>query len=477
MSGEGISLNIEEVLHSTIKKYGMLKEGDGIVVGVSGGPDSIALFHLLYRFKEYYGIKLVVAHLNHNFRPGDAEREAEYVEKFCECRNIPCIVEFCDVPSMARRESLSAEQAGRKARYSFFNKVMKHKNYNKIAVAHNQNDQVETVLMRFIRGSGMEGLGGIHPVRDNIIRPLLEISRPMIDEYCKEYNLNPALDKSNLEPVYTRNRIRLELLPYLKKEYNKNIDRTICNTAYILREENCFLNEVALEKFNQLFITDDKNKLVLDLNGLNSLNDIFLRRVLRLAVERLKGDKNNLEYGHIQNLCRLVKSGRTGSRVHLPEGLTAKLSYGKFFLCGEDDKIMSIDNVYHIEIPGITPIDELGGILEAEILTKDDYKGNGNKRKKYAACFDLNKTGKDLFLRKRKEGDKFKPLGMKGTKKLKDFFIDLKIPREERDTIPIIHNCEAIIWIMGYRICDEFKIDANTRTILKLSFKHVDEEE
>jgi len=477
MSGEGILLKIEDIFHNTIDKYKMLKKGDAVVVGLSGGPDSIALFHLLYRFKDYYDINLITAHLNHNFRPGDAEKDAEYVKEFCKCRNIPCIIEFCDVPALAKKEGLSGEQAGRKARYSFFNRVMKDNGCNRIAIAHNQNDQVETVLMRLIRGSGMEGLTGIHHVRGNIIRPLLEIPRKMIDEYCGQHDLNPVIDKTNLKPVYERNKIRLELLPYLRSKFNKNIDRIIIDTAYILKDENNYLNEVAFMNFQEVLISSEENGLILDLRGLNKLHDALLRRVLRLAVEKLKGNKNNLEYTHIDALYSMLKRGHTGKRIHLPGKITASLSYGKLLLTTGNNVIKTIDNIYYLKIPGVTPIDELRGVLEAAILTKDDYKNEREAAERLTAYFDFYKTGEQIVLRKRKSGDKFKPLGMEGSKKLKDFFIDLKIPREERNVIPVIHNGEAIIWVMGYRICDDFKIDASTRTILKLSFKRLYEEE
>lgn len=472
-------MKIEDVFHRTVKEYGMLQKGDGVVVGVSGGPDSIALLHLLYRFKEHYGIELVAAHLNHNFRPGEAEKEAEYVKEFCVQRDIPCIVEFCDVPRMAEEEGLSMEQAGRKARYSFFNRVMDQKGFNKIATGHNLNDQVETVLMKFIRGAGMEGLAGIHPVRGNIIRPFLEVPRLLIERYCEEHRLNPAIDKSNLSPIYHRNKVRLQLLPLLREQYNKNIENVIISTAQILRDENDYLNRAALEELEGAVISYERDELVLDLEVLRRLHIAILRRVLRQAVRKLKGNTLNIEYSHIKALCSVIHTGAPGSQVQMPEGMTASLSYNRLIITTRRFENKAINNIYRIEVPGITYVDETRGLVEAKVLTKEEYLQEREiyKDNRLIAYFDLSKTGEDLIIRGRKDGDRFRPLGMKGTKKLKDFFIDLKIPRHQRDSIPIIEGKGAIIWVAGYRIGEDFKVDENTDRVLKLHYKLSNEEE
>ncbi len=471
MNGEVDVLVIEDIFHETVNKYRMLDKGDGVVVALSGGPDSMALFHLLYRFKDCYGINLITVHLNHNFRPGEAEKEAEYVRRVSEARRIPCIIESCDVPTMARRGNLSWEQAGRKARYEFFNRVMADMNYNRIAVAHNHNDQAETVVMRFIRGSGMEGLGGIHPVRGNIIRPLIEVPRRLIEEYCRAHNLNPVIDRSNMEPVYTRNKIRLELLPYLRKEYNENIDGVVCDTAYLLRDENDFLSRIASQNFREALLSGGKNRLVMDLNKLNGFHDALLRRVLRLAVEKLKGDKTDIAFKHIQDIICLVKAGKTGACIHLPHGIRAETGYGKFFITSGEDVTQSIDRIYELRVPGETFIDELGSVVEATILTQEDYCKEKGSRDRFTAYLDFDKTGEYLYLRGRKAGDRFKPLGMKGTRKIKDFFIDLKIPRRERDAVPLIQNSRDIVWVTGLRINEDYKIDGSTVNILRLGYR------
>jgi tRNA(Ile)-lysidine synthase len=471
-------MKVIDVFQRAIREYNMLRSGDRVVVGVSGGPDSITLLHLLYKFRDYYDIDILAAHLNHNFRPGDAEKDAEYVERFCRRIGIPCIVEFCDVPAMAKRENLSPEQAGRKARYDLFYRVMRERGYNKIAVAHNRDDQVETVLMRFIRGSGVEGLGGIHPVRGCIIRPLLDVPRSAIEEYCKEHKLEPVTDYSNFKPVYTRNKLRLEFIPYIRREYNPNIDRVIADTAQILRQENEYIHEVTERRFRELIRKKEENRLVFDIEGLKSLHGALLRRVLRMGVEKLKGDITDIAHSHIESLFNLVQSGETGRIIDLPGSLIGGISYGEFFLSAGKQDAESIDKVYSLKIPGTTVIGEINGVIEAEIITVSDYLRDKENIDGTFAFFDYEKTGDKLFITKREYGDRFKPLGMKGTKKLKDFLIDLKVPKDKRDAIPIVRNQKGIVWVAGYRMDEDYKIDFNTRKVLKLRYhKRFAEEE
>jgi len=463
-------LKAEDIFHATVKKYQMIQRGDRIVVGVSGGPDSITLLNLLYRYSEFYQIRLICAHLNHNFRPGDAEKDAEYVKEFCRARHIPCVAEFVDVPDMAAKGGLSSEQAGRKARYGLFNRVLNENKFNKIAVAHNMEDQVETVLMRLIRGAGTEGLGGIRPVRGNIIRPLLETPRALIEEYCVKNRLNPVTDKSNFQPVYYRNKIRLELLPYIKANYNGGIERALLDMAQILRQENDYLDGACRKIFKEYVSEAETGRLEFRREDLMGLHNAVRRRVLRMGVEYLKGNTDNLEFGHIEQVCALLESGKTGKRINLPRGLVAGIEYGKVFLDDKQDSKKALDGVYRLVIPGTTRLHEINGIIEADIIGVDRYvkqKDCDNN----TAFMDFEITGRNLMASKRKEGEKFIPLGMKGTKKLKDLFIDAKVPREKRDCIPIIRNEHGIVWVAGHRIDDKYRINKSTGQVLKLEYR------
>ncbi|MBA1334610.1 MAG: tRNA(Ile)-lysidine synthetase [Firmicutes bacterium] len=464
-------MKIEDAFIKAIEEYEMLKSGDRVVVGVSGGPDSITLLHLLHRYRNHFGIDILAVHLNHNFRPGDAERDAEYVRTFCDRIGIPSIIEFCDVPAMAKNENLSPEQAGRRARYDLFYRVMEERNFNKIAVAHNRDDQVETVLMRLIRGSGVEGLGGIQPVRGCIIRPLIDIPRYAIEDYCKKQSLKPVIDLSNFKPVYTRNKIRLELIPYLKQEFNPGIDRVLVDTANILRCENEYFQKITLDEFKGLLTGERTNRIAFDAYRLSELHDAILRRILRMAVEKISGSTDNISYTHIEAMYNLVKANKTGTQISLPGSITAGVSYGEFYLSREERvRHDTIDKIYTLNIPGTVTIDETGCKINAVLIPVKEYKRIKNTADRKRVFVDFGKTGGNIVVTGRRDGDRFVPLGMKGTKKLKDFFIDNKVPREKRDSIPIVRNDKGIIWVTGYRIDDGCKIDSATDEVLMLEY-------
>jgi tRNA(Ile)-lysidine synthase len=467
----GIGLNIEDVFNKTIGEYNMLEPGDKVVAGVSGGPDSIAMLHLLYRFRDLYQIEITAAHLNHNFRPGFAERDAEFVKDFCNRIGIPCVIEFCDVPRMAEQLGLSSEQAGRKARYELFYRVMGQKGYNKIAVAHNRDDQIETFLMRLIRGAGAEGLGGIRPKRGSIIRPLLEVPRTAIEGYCSQHRLNPVIDHTNLEPIYTRNKIRLELLPYLRERYNPSIDRSILDTARILMQESDYMTETAGQAFKELVVRSRQHALELDAEAIGKLHAALVGRIVRLAIKELKGNTNNISFSHIASVCRLIKTGDTGKELHLPGGLAARLSYRKLILDGTNQCPMRIDKEYGLEVPGLVVIEDIGAEIEAEVIDKGLF-GLPKVEDRGTVCYlDADKAGRRFTVTGRRNGDRFIPLGMNGTRKLKDFFIDLKVPRDKRDTVPIVRNPDGIVWVAGYRIDERYKVTPTTGKVLRLIYR------
>ena len=225
---------MKQKILQTIKKYNLIENGDGIVIGVSGGPDSICLLHVLNELKNELNFKIYVAHINHMIRK-EADEETEYVKEFCENLGIECYIKRIDVVEIANNLKRGTEETGRQIRYEFFKEVLEKTTSNKIATAHNNNDKVETILMNILRGSGLSGLKGIEAIRDNkYIRPLIETSREEIEEYCKVNNLNPRIDKSNNENIYTRNKVRNVVIPYIKQEFNSNILKTIRKNQNLL---------------------------------------------------------------------------------------------------------------------------------------------------------------------------------------------------------------------------------------------------
>ena len=246
---------MKQKILETIKKYNLIESGDKIVIGVSGGPDSICLLNILNQIKNELNFEIYVAHINHMIRK-EADEETEYVKDFCKKINVECFVKRIDVEKIANNLKRGTEETGRKIRYDFFEEILQKTNSNKIATAHNNNDKIETILMNILRGSGTSGLKGIEPIRDNkYIRPLIEISRDEIEEYCKEYKLEPRIDKSNNENVYTRNKIRNVVIPYIKKEFNPNIIKTINRLSDVSVEENEYLNKITEEAFEKKLVS------------------------------------------------------------------------------------------------------------------------------------------------------------------------------------------------------------------------------
>lgn len=466
----------------TIEKYQMFTITERIVIGVSGGPDSTALLHLLLRLKDEYRLGLWIAHLNHQLRGKEAEEETKWVEKFAfEC-GIPFISDSFDVPALAKRRKLGLEEAARRARYDFFERVANQVCANKIALGHTASDQVETILMRLIKGAGLDGLSGIPPVRGRIVRPLIEIFREEIEDYCKRNNLKPCLDSSNNEVSFLRNRIRLSLLPLLSQQYNLQIKKNLFRMGSILRGDADFIKKEGERKFRTVLKEeiDKKNQrlLVLDVEKLSRLHSALQKRVLREGIQRVKGDLKEISSDHLDSILNL--SGERGMRrLDLPGDLVIEREYKDLLIRRGKSENMAFDG--YLIIPGKTELAPLGLALETRLISEGSgslfnslslkEKVNSSKTNDFPekkAFFDFDKLELPLFLRSRKEGDRFFPLGMRGSKKVKDFFIDLKLPMERRKMVPLLISKDRVVWIVGYRVDERFKVDSNTKKILAI---------
>ena len=299
----------------TIKKYNLIKNGDSIVIGVSGGPDSICLLHVLNELKEELNFKIYVAHINHMIRK-EADEETEYVKNFCKNLGVECFTKKIDVVKIAKELKMGTEEAGRKIRYDFFEEVLKNTNSNKIATAHNNNDKVETIIMNILRGSGLAGLKGLDPIRENkFIKPLIETSREEIEKYCEENRLNPRIDKSNNENIYTRNKVRNCVIPYIKKEFNPNILKTINRLSEVATEENEYLSKITVQAFNETNVeaakkdAPEKNKeIVLDLRKFNKLELVIKRRLILYTINELLGTTEGIEKVNIDDIIKLCNN-------------------------------------------------------------------------------------------------------------------------------------------------------------------------
>lgn len=308
---------LEEVVLETINKNNLIKDGDSVVVGVSGGPDSIALLHILIKLQKQIQFNIVVAHINHMIR-SDAIEDQKYVEKYCKNNNIPFYVKQARVEKLAKEQKIGTEEAGRSLRYEFFNEILEKTKSNKIATAHTKNDNAETVLMNIIRGSGTKGLKGIEIIRDNkYIRPLLEISRTEIEEYCKKNNLEPRIDSTNMENIYTRNKIRNLLIPYIQKEFNPKIIETIDRLSSISKEENKYFENITKKVYEEISVEETKSEIVLDLKKFNTLETVIKNRIVLYTINRLFGSSSGIEKIHLQDIIKLCNNN-IGNKYLIP---------------------------------------------------------------------------------------------------------------------------------------------------------------
>ena len=321
---------LEEKVLNTINKYNMIQSGDGIVIGVSGGPDSMTLLNILNNLKEKLNIKLYVAHINHSIRE-EADAETEYVKEFCKKIDVEFFAKKVKVEEIAKELKMGTEEAGRNIRYEFFEEVAHKVGANKIATAHNLNDNAETVLMNIMRGTSVSGLKGIDKVRDGkYIRPIIECSRAEIEDYCKEKNLNPRYDKSNNENIYTRNKIRNLLIPFLQKEFNPNIVEGINRLSQIAIEEEQFINKVVENEYEKLQIAVD-NTIILNLKEFNKLDYVIKSKLILYTISKVYGKTSGIEKKHIDDIIKLCDNNIGNKYLTPQKGIKIYVKKGKIF--------------------------------------------------------------------------------------------------------------------------------------------------
>lgn len=455
-----------------IKKYceqnKLFHKVDGMVVGVSGGADSICLLEVLYSLQEEYGYKLRAVHIHHGLRGKEADSDEIYVKEFCSMRSIPLQVYHFDIKALAKEKGMSEEEVGRHVRYSCFHKALAHFNNGMIAVAHHQDDQAETVLHHLLRGSGLKGLGAMRPKRQRIIRPLLSVGRQEIENFLDGEGIAYQTDASNFESIYTRNKIRLELIPYLKKHFNPNIIASLNRTADLLQQDEDYLNIITKDAYDACVQPSEKGFLV---NGsmFNTYHRSIKTRILRMIfLEGMYGLKD-LSYDHIDNIISLFYK-ETGKRVHLPRQLMAEKNYEgvQIYKYADYEK----GKIYHQihDLPTKIKLEELGKsfLLEKQLIEQVPLKVKNH----YTKCFDYDKIVYNLTLRTRQPGDYIYLKGLKGKKKLKNFFIDQKIPRDQRDDILLLADGSEIVWIIGYRENYKYRITDETKAYLGIKIFH-----
>lgn len=298
---------LEEKVRKTIREYNLIEKNDSIVVGVSGGPDSMTLLSILLKLKEEFNLKIYVAHVNHMLRE-NAIKDEGYVKEFCEKNNIEIFIKKANISEIAQKEKIGLEEAGRNVRYNFFEEVLKNTESNKIAIAHNLNDKVETIIMNTLRGSGVSGLKGIEAKRKKYIRPLIEIERYEIEKYCIENKINPRHDESNDDNTYTRNKIRNIVIPYIKNEFNPNIIKTLNRLSEIIKEEDEYVQSETEKIFKEILLTDEKNKIEFDPRKFNEQEKVIQKKLILLAIKKVKGSTQGIEKVNIDDIIKLCNN-------------------------------------------------------------------------------------------------------------------------------------------------------------------------
>lgn len=441
-------MNKEDVL-SVIKRYNMLENCDRIVVGLSGGADSVCLLSVLNSLKAEYGFSLVAAHINHGIRGAEAQRDEESCKRLCESLNVPLEILHADIPTLSKQQGIGEEECGRIVRYDFFRSLAGER--GKIATAHNLNDNAETLLLNLVRGAGSKGACGIPPVRDNIIRPLIETDRESIEKYCEENKLQYVTDSTNLECEYSRNKIRIKVLPTLC-EINQNAVGALSGFASRMREQEAFLESAVNEKYALCV----KNSVLYEAEF--SALDIFLKKRIagRFLSELSHGE---VESKHIDDFLRFVGSGKALVTASATEIVSRD---GKIFKKPEQAEQFSV---------GFSLDDKKVNLPFCEIsIEKYDIKDLQNLNKDILDnLIDCDKISNTLILRSRKDGDKFTFSKRRVTKTVKKLFNEDKIPPEVRNRMIILDSDGEVVWLRGYGTNKKFRIGADTKKAIKLN--------
>lgn len=452
-----------------IYKNNLINEGDGIVIALSGGPDSMCLLHLLNSVKDELNIKLVAAHINHMIRGEEADADERFCGEECARLGIEFFSKRIDVNKYCAENGLSSETGGREIRYNFFKEVMNKKQFNKVSTAHNANDQAETILMRIMRGTGLEGLGGIPVKREDIyIRPILFMKREEIEKYCEDNNLKPRIDKTNYERIYNRNKIRLDILPYIKENFNAEIIESINRMSMLLQEDSEYIKEQVDECFDD-FCKKENDCYIISKKAFN-LNKAIYKRLIRKVIKELTGDKYDIEAIHVDHVIELVK-GTTGKKIDLPKDIVVTNVYGDLKINKRVTENNSENSIIEIKKEEIDKKDIYFGEGIISFNVMDNNKEKYNFQNSLIKYVDYDKIINAIVVRYRKQGDRINPIGLKGTKKLKDIFIDMKIPKDVRDTIPIVQIDDDIAWVVGVKVSDKFKVTQQTKRILKMEYR------
>ena len=469
-------MSIIQKVKKTIQKHSMLFPDERVLVAVSGGPDSVALFHLLWELREELRIQLVIAHYHHELRGRDADMDEQLARQMAEKFKVEFIAGRAE-PEWWKKLKGSIEELARNMRYEFLVKSAIETKASKIALGHNADDQAESVLINLLRGSGLLGLAGMPPVRDRFIRPLIEVSRKEILDYCWDRGLAFRVDRTNRDKRFLRNRIRSELIPMLKT-FNPSIVSALVKTSELLREDEKILEEHSKKAFSRLAkiqpgqINFSMKEFMLEPASIR-------RRLVRLAIQKLKKDLRRIEALHIFEMEELMYSGKASFALDMPERIKIFKSYDQLSIKLAGAKKPSAFEPVKLTIPADLKIrlnDEFELALKIEPSDYAQFLKSGVKKQQRGSIFDLgaeqiflslDNISSQLWLRAPKPGDRIQPLGMKGHKKLKEILQSLKVPRQLRPIYPLVVDDQESLWVPGFEISEKTRIAPDSKKICR----------
>ena len=459
---------VTEKVRKFVDKFGLIADGDVLVAGISGGADSVCLFYLLKELQRWWNFRFIAVHVNHGLRGEEAAEDEKFVEKICRDNGVPYKSVHRNVGEMAREMRLSTEEAGRKARYEVFQEVMREEQGTKIVLAHHQDDQAETMLHHLARGTGIAGLCGLKPVSGNRIRPLLCLKREEIEEYLRDDGRKWQTDSTNLDDTYTRNKIRHHVVRYLCDEINPETVSHMAETAEELRETEELLQMLTEAKVQQMVQRHQEYGLISE--QLRQEPVILQRRVFLEEIKRIAGFSRDFTRTHVQDIENLW-TRQVGKKVMLPYGVTACREYDGIRIMKasgqtkQEEMRQEIclepgESVHEISFDGLT--------VRYQIISNEFTQ---IPEKKYTKWLDYDIIKDSVVIRHRKPGDRIGVLNSGGNKKLKDYLIDLKIPQKERDSLWLLAAGQDVLWMIGDRISEKYKVTEKTRKILHIQIK------
>ena len=462
-------MNMIDKVLAYIEEHHMFNEHDKVIAGISGGADSVCLLFVLLELRKRKNIDIVAVHVNHMIREGAADEDQKYTEELCKAHNVKCIVWKEDVPSLAKKMKQSEEEAGRDVRRKAFANVLAKEKADKIAMAHHENDNAETFIMHLIRGAGINGLSGIWPVNGNIVRPLLCVSRREIEEYLLEKGITWCNDLTNDEDDYTRNRIRHKVIPLLEEESGGSAVNHINSAIKQIRLAVNFIDTETMKAYNRCVEENEDGAIIINKNELYKCHDTIKSYVVKEAVYKAAGRKKDIGTVHFEDVMKLFEN-TSGKKCNLPYNLVAKRNYdGVVIMKNTPKKEEGGIKITELKVPGKIFLKDKNLNIETRIIEVDSKVSKFDiPQKTYTKWFDYDIIKCRLVTRSRMAGDVITINNNGGSKKLKSYFIDEKIPADIRGEIPLIADGSDIMWVVGYRMSSRYQVTDKTRNILEI---------